>query len=207
MKENKKKVDRNWGKYIKEEVDWWKGIKDKQFVAYQIHTDFFEMIYEQYMRTIHQGRFKRSLEIGIGASGGFISIIRGTDKLYALDPLVDELKEMLPFSQKIQYKNGVAEKIPWGENAFELVVIANAIDHCEDMEKVMEEIKRVLKPEGLLVFFTFLKVQNPHPWTFNTTEEVKKLIKMEPVEEHAIYESNKFRKRNPYYIGIFKNEK
>ncbi len=126
--------------------------------------------------------------------------------MHALDPIIDELQDMLPFIKKIRYKKGVAEDMPYGDDSFNLVIIANAIDHCEDMEKVMEEIKRVLVPGGIFVFFTFLKVQKPHPWTFNTVEEAKQLINMEPIEEHAIYETSRFRRRNPQYIAIFKNE-
>ena len=39
-----------------------------------------------------------------------------------------------------------AQKIPYGESEFDLVVADHVLFYCEDVEKACREIRRVLKP-------------------------------------------------------------
>jgi SAM-dependent methyltransferase len=51
---------------------------------------------------------------------------------------------------RAEYLTGRGEALPVEDAAFDLVIIENCIDHCQDMEGVLRELVRVLAPTGLL---------------------------------------------------------
>lgn len=187
------------------EARYWLAYGNRR-LAFQAHVDFFELLYQMNCKFLHNKTFNKALEIGTGASGGFLGVIRHINKRYAVDSKVDFLREhnLLPLTSKIKYLNGYGETLPYDNGSFDLVIISNALDHCKDMKKVVEEMKRVLKDKKYLLFMTYLKVKNPHPWTFETIEEAKEMFKgMEVMEEHFVNENTPYRRRNDYYVAIF----
>lgn len=54
----------------------------------------------------------------------------------------------------LEYKTGSATQIPCEDNFFDAVVSFETIEHHTMHEEMMEEIKRVLKPEGFLLIST-----------------------------------------------------
>jgi 2-polyprenyl-3-methyl-5-hydroxy-6-metoxy-1,4-benzoquinol methylase len=53
----------------------------------------------------------------------------------------------------VDYRNGVGEDLPWGDDEFDLVICANVLDHCADPGKVTREILRVAKADGAILLF------------------------------------------------------
>ena len=51
-----------------------------------------------------------------------------------------------------------ATKLPYATSSFDVVIIANALHIMPEPEKAMNEIKRVLKPHGILIAPTFVYV-------------------------------------------------
>ena len=51
-----------------------------------------------------------------------------------------------------------ATKLPYATSSFDVVIIANALHIMPEPEKAMSEIKRVLKPHGILIAPTFVYV-------------------------------------------------
>ena len=198
----------DWDKHQREELLFWKGFYNRR-LAILSHTDFFEMIYRCFCKSIHHKSFKRTLEIGTGGSGGFLAVIQRMKDLYSLDTLNDTLRKahFLPYTAHINYVQGFAEKMPFRDDFFSLVIMANTLDHVQDMKQVVSEVKRVLHPKGILLFQTYLNVKNPHPFTFHNQEEIYKMIDMPVIEEHLVTDNPKWRNRNDYYVGIFRNKK
>jgi len=54
----------------------------------------------------------------------------------------------------IEYKVGSAENIPAINNLFDVVICADCLEHVEDIEKVISEISRVLKKDGIFCYDT-----------------------------------------------------
>jgi ubiquinone/menaquinone biosynthesis C-methylase UbiE len=73
--------------------------------------------------------------------------------LYAIDPLAEFYKKkfQLNYSQ-LTFIQGRAEKLPFKDNFFDIVILANVLDHTENPEKALSEIKRVLKNGGMFYF-------------------------------------------------------
>lgn len=109
---------------------------------------------------------KRVLDIGSGPMGGILNFIE-CDAKVSVDPLNDEyIKHFKDFyNPNIEYITGVGEDLPFTSEQFDLVTSMNALDHCEDPEQVLSEIKRVLDRSGYmaLTFCVNLSEAHPHP--------------------------------------------
>jgi SAM-dependent methyltransferase len=64
-----------------------------------------------------------------------------------IDPL--EPFEAHPF----EFVQGFAEFLPWGDDSFDVVIAATSLDHVLSLDLAFSEIRRVLKPNGLLLFW------------------------------------------------------
>ncbi|MFC2102722.1 bifunctional demethylmenaquinone methyltransferase/2-methoxy-6-polyprenyl-1,4-benzoquinol methylase UbiE [Bacteroidota bacterium] len=61
----------------------------------------------------------------------------------------------------ITFKEGEAEKIPFDESLFDVVMVAFGVRNFEDLNQGLTEMKRVLKPGGLMLILEF-----SHPDSF-----------------------------------------
>jgi len=107
------------------------------------------------------------LDIGCG-NGAFVpSVARAIGprgKLYALDiqkDMLKQLEEKLAQPQNRNIKNvelvlASAYKLPFKSNFFDLVYMVAALQEIPDKGKALKEMKRVLKPGGILAVTEFL---------------------------------------------------
>ena len=194
-----------WAKQQENDRNWYKMHINKN-IALHLHCDYFWHIYDKFCTSLHGKSFTSALEIGTSDTGGFLAIIPRLGKRVAIDSAVNLLRkmDMLPLSTHIQYRQGFAENLPYKSNRVPFIIISNAIDHCKDMQKVADEITRVLKPGGYLLLNTFLRVKKPHPWTFANEDEVKSLFpSLKIIEEHLVIDERPFTKRNDAFVVIF----
>ena len=61
----------------------------------------------------------------------------------------------------MEYVASPAEKMPFETRSFDIICSFNSLDHVDDVDRVIDEIKRVAKPDGLLL----LLVEINHPPT------------------------------------------
>ncbi len=86
--------------------------------------------------------------IGIDISEGMLSI--GRKKI-----------QHLTLSDKIELLTGDSESINFEDNYFDAVTVSFGVRNFQDLEKGLNEIKRVLKPGGKLMVLEFSKPQMP----------------------------------------------
>lgn len=71
-------------------------------------------------------------------------------ELYVLDPLMSVYRKSgFPHHlyPKVHFVEAPAEKIPFEDNFFDVIISVNAIDHVDHLEKVAKELRRVAKPD------------------------------------------------------------
>lgn len=50
----------------------------------------------------------------------------------------------------VHFQSGIGEHLPWGDAEFDLIVCHTVIEHVKDVERVIEEMSRVLAPNGVI---------------------------------------------------------
>jgi len=106
------------------------------------------------------GNLKNLKILDIGCGGGLLSEefakegaeVTGID--ISENSLTIAMKHALENKLTIDYKNGRAEKIPANDNIFDAVICADCLEHVDDLEKVINEVSRVLKGNGFFCYDT-----------------------------------------------------
>ncbi|MBL7196684.1 MAG: class I SAM-dependent methyltransferase [Candidatus Omnitrophica bacterium] len=137
-----------WGIAQKYEKECWELCK-KKFEEHKHvvkgYWDFHLKILESF---IHIERKTRILEIGTGIHP-FINYVMKCEK-YALDPLMDFYAPNSEISLGAKCIKGIGEAMPFPSDYFDIVIATNTLDHVKSPSKVLSEINRVLKEEGVL---------------------------------------------------------
>ena len=74
-------------------------------------------------------------------------------QVYCLEPLLDRYLAAgfpLHYYENVIFIHGASERIPVEDGFFDAIISVNAIDHVDDIYKTAAEIRRVLRPDGLL---------------------------------------------------------
>ena len=97
---------------------------------------------------------KDKIVLEIGCSSGYDSLeyAKYCKKLFACDLSDEAIKEAKSKGiRNAEFECCDAHKLPYKDNSFECVIV-NSLLHHLDLNIIFEEIKRVLKPEGYLIF-------------------------------------------------------
>ena len=93
------------------------------------------------------------LDIGSGPVPSLPQLLGGKAEYHCLDfyaPALEKLRLDFPACRAVA---GEAENLPYAQESFETVLLFGVIHHLENPEKVINEVKRVLKPGGCLWAF------------------------------------------------------
>jgi ubiquinone/menaquinone biosynthesis C-methylase UbiE len=126
---------------------------------------------------------KQVLDIGCGAGNMFHHLAR-----YGTVVGVDNNPRPLAVARERGYdvREGLAEDLPLGEDAFDLVSLLDTVEHCDDDMAVLRECYRVCAPGGYLVVtvpaFMWLwshnDVLNDHKRRYTAKELREKLVRI-----------------------------
>ncbi|CAN5265363.1 hypothetical protein BH10ACI1_BH10ACI1_34640 [soil metagenome] len=91
------------------------------------------------------------IEVGSGAHGLIFGF--GVKQGIGIDPLAVEYKRLFPkWQADANTIAAIGEELPFADDAFDIVLSDNVIDHAEKPLQIVEELVRILKPGGLLYF-------------------------------------------------------
>jgi len=125
-------------------------------------------------------RGKRVLDLG--CAGGFMAEAlaeRGAD-VTGIDPAEDAIAAARAHAAQaghdIAYDIGVGEELPYADAAFDALVCVDVLEHVHDLPKVVQEIARVLKPDGLFLFDTINRNPLARLATITVAEDILRLL-------------------------------
>lgn len=157
---------------------------------------------------------KRILDIGCGPCGS-LEWANMAARRVGLDPLARKYRKLVGDQHKMEYVTAPSERIPFPDAYFDIVSCLNALDHVDDFDATVREIKRVVKRGGLFL----LSVEIDHPPTqtepivindlalgkFSPEFEIATSFKVGTPNDHELHTA--VMKRSPPYIpgqpGIF----
>ncbi len=102
---------------------------------------------------------KQALEVGCG--GGFLceEIARMGFDVTGIDPARKSIESAENHAKSsglnIRYDLGSGEALPYQDNTFDIVFCCDVLEHVSNVQKVISEISRVLKPGGTFFYDTF----------------------------------------------------
>ena len=124
------------------------------------------------------GDESRILQIGPGPNGEINFFPFGMR--YAIDPLRDFFLEYFSdiIDTRVEFKQGKGEQLPYPDEFFDFVFSINVLDHVNDVDQVLEEMRRVLKGDGICYvavhilpwlgrFYRKIRPDKSHPYAFS----------------------------------------
>lgn len=95
-------------------------------------------------------RDKKLLDIGCGPRGSLEWAEHAAIRV-GVDPLAQGYTTFGTTAHEMKYVAGRAERLPFTSDSFDVVLALNSLDHVDDLNRSISEIKRVVVPGGLVL--------------------------------------------------------
>jgi ubiquinone/menaquinone biosynthesis C-methylase UbiE len=151
----------------------------------RIETHIFN---ENTLEHLHRYAFVRSLvkgkivlDIASGEGYGSYLIAKTAKKVYGvdIDPSVVRNATVKYKADNLTFLDSDIRNIPFEQNAFDIIICFETIEHVENQDLVMTELKRVLKTEGVLIISTPEKKRYSDDRNFKNIYHVKEFYERE----------------------------
>lgn len=184
-----------WKSYA--ELSYWKKKKQEEG---EFSNRYYRYFYtEHFNLTIDDYTGKRVLDIGCGPRGSLEWADMAKERV-GLDPLAESYLKLGADQHNMEYVTSGSEAIPFADEYFDVVCSFNSLDHVENVEETIKEIKRVTAPKGCFL----LMVEINHKPTNCEPHEIKpdivdgfapefslKSLRIFPPVESGLYDSVK----------------
>ncbi|MBJ3761477.1 3-demethylubiquinone-9 3-O-methyltransferase [Maribius pontilimi] len=98
--------------------------------------------------------------LDLGCAGGFMAeaLAHRGARVTGIDPAADAIEAARAHAAKegldITYDVGTGERMDYPDGAFDAVVCVDVLEHVQDLQQVLRQVERVLKPGGMFLFDT-----------------------------------------------------
>ena len=131
-------------------------------------------IYDHFMKKDHKAyqqmysliypvvRHKQVLELATGTGLIAKHIVNSADHIEATDASPEMIKQAKQGvkSTKLHFSVQDMFHLPYADESFDVIIVANALHIVPEPEKALSEIRRVLRDDGVLVAPTFTHAEN-----------------------------------------------
>ncbi|EEQ99041.1 3-demethylubiquinone-9 3-methyltransferase, putative [Perkinsus marinus ATCC 50983] len=194
-----KEEDTRIDNHLYDDVSWW----DEEEIVYTlrktnvIRCPFFHRHLSKGGKIPSKGRY-----LDVGCGGGLLTEDMASTYGYNITGIdiseasLRQAREHGRHIPNLHYQVGSAYDIPFPDDSFDGVIISEVLDHLMDLRKAIQEIYRVLKPGGVVVFDTISRnfksyllvwliaqeilqvmYNDTHDWRlFITPEEMERLL-------------------------------
>jgi ubiquinone/menaquinone biosynthesis C-methylase UbiE len=142
-----------------------------------IMKDFYHLVVAEVLSKLPSGRI---LDIGTGpgdipleiAKSSKVLEIKAIDISPAMVDIAGQNSRKVGLEQRVEFLPGSAEKIPFPDGYFDLVISSNSFHHWTEPQKCLKEIKRVLKYGG-------------EAWIYDLRKDLTKEVKSETRKKYG----------------------
>lgn len=171
--------------YFRDDWQWWGDDPNNTNVLLRyfinpVRFGYFTRVIRE--RFHSSGAGKKILDLGCG--GGFLAeeFAKAGFEVTGMDPspkLLDGARaHALQGHLNINYIEGYGEKLPFENSSFDYVACCDVLEHVADLDGVIKQISRVLKPGGAFFYDTinrsfmsyFLIIKVAQEWKFTAWE-------------------------------------
>lgn len=143
--------------------------KSKAYLNSKVHAQGAE--FEKICRILEQQPFKHVLDLGCGGGHVTYHIAPYAEQIIAYDLTAEMVQLVVEQAQERGLNNvtgqqGAAENLPFEDQSLCAVVSRYSAHHWQSVPQAMNEIYRVLKPRGKVIFIDILGNQQPILDTF-----------------------------------------
>lgn len=98
--------------------------------------------------------------LDVGSGGGYLSeeFAKGGYRVSGIEPAVRSVEAARCHAAEtgldIDYRTGRGESLPFPDASFDIVACCDVLEHVDDPNRLLAEISRVLKSEGIFLFDT-----------------------------------------------------
>lgn len=120
--------------------------------------------------------------LDLGCAGGFMAeaiALRGAT-VTGIDPAAEAIRAARRHAHAsglhIGYDVGQGEALPYNDASFDAVVCVDVLEHVADLDLVLAQVARVLRPEGLFLFDTINRNLLARFATITVAEDLLRLL-------------------------------
>ncbi len=120
--------------------------------------------------------------LDLGCAGGFMAEAlddKGAE-VTGIDPAAEAIgaakAHAAQTGRAIRYDVGVGENLPYENSSFDAVVCVDVLEHVQDLDKVLSEVMRVLKPGGAFLYDTINRNPIARLATITVAEDILGLL-------------------------------
>ena len=120
--------------------------------------------------------------LDLGCAGGFMAEALAAKGAHVtgIDPAAQAIEAARAHAtlsgHDIKYDVGVGESLPYADGAFDFVVCVDVLEHVQDLDQVLREVERVLRPGGLFLFDTINRNPIARLATVTVAEDILGLL-------------------------------
>ena len=150
------KIDNNL--YNKEGDIWWQPDTVLHLLKTSVNPCRVGYFHNIIKKLAIEPKGKTALEVGCG--GGILTeeICKMGFATTGIDPSDQSLNTAINHAKasglNIKYDKGTGEQLPYSDKSFDCVFCCDVLEHVRDLQKVIAEISRVLKPNGIFFYDT-----------------------------------------------------
>lgn len=152
------------------------GSTAARYLASPVHSSGADL--DRLAVVARESRFSSALDLGCGAGHASFALARGGVDLVVAYDLSAQMLEVAAAEAsarghgQIEICSGPAERLPFPDTSFDLVVTRYSAHHWMDASGAVREAARILKPGGTLIVIDVLAPENPLLDTVLQTVEI-----------------------------------
>jgi 2-polyprenyl-6-hydroxyphenyl methylase / 3-demethylubiquinone-9 3-methyltransferase len=124
--------------------------------------------------------------LDIGSGGGLLAeeFARLGYRVTGIDPSAESVEvagaHAAAEGLEIDYTVGAGEQLPFPDESFDIAYCCDVLEHVNDLERVLSETARVLKPGGVYLYDTINRTRRSRLVVINLMQEWRSTALMEP---------------------------